>query len=94
MGNILDTDHFQKQIETGEQYVERAIKGITPDIVRSMNAGEVYEHNDTHHLYSYTTDGIELEEGESYVVLKDNITDEEIAVLLLHKDKISYQMLI
>ena len=92
---FLQYHHHQKKEKImTDRELSKAIKGITPKLVRSLSQGEHYNHNMTHHLYSYTTESIELEDGESYVVLKDNKTDDEIAVLLLNEDKISYQMLI
>ena len=77
-----------------DRELSKAINSITNKYVRSLSQGEHYNHNMTHHLYIYTTTGIEVEDGESYVVLNNNKTDDEIAVLLLNEDKISYQMLI
>ena len=53
------------------------------------------QHNDDYYLYSYELDE-DHEEGESYVTLRDNADDEEIAVLCFNANEsgIIYQMLI
>ena len=53
------------------------------------------QHNDDYYLYSYELDE-DHEEGESYVTLRDNVDDEEIAVLCFNANetRIIYQMLI
>tara|TARA_R110000823_G_scaffold245697_1_gene369837 strand:- start:223 stop:465 length:243 start_codon:yes stop_codon:yes gene_type:complete len=74
---------------------DRATEGITIDLVKSLKGGEMLEVNDDYYLYSYEMDDYH-QEGESYVVLKDNTGDKEIAVLCFNKKEsgIIYQMLI
>lgn len=79
---------------TDKQF-NKAIEGITINLVKSLRGGQMLQHNDDYYLYSYELDE-DHEEGESYVTLRDNVDDEEIAVLCFNANetRIIYQMLI
>ena len=77
-----------------EKEFEKATEGITYKIVESMEQTEIVNHTEDYHLYKYSHDDCCDEDG-SIVVLKENETDEEIAVVLLDKnEQLLFDMLI
>ena len=78
-----------------EQEFEKATEGITYKIVESMQSTEIVNHTKDYHLYRYSHDTECCDEEGGIVVLKENDTDEEIAVVLLDKDEeLLFDMLI
>jgi hypothetical protein len=77
------------------QEFEKATEGITYKIVESMEQTEIVNHTEDYHLYKYSHDSECCDDDGSIVVLKENDTDEEIAVVLLDKDEqLLFDMLI
>ena len=77
------------------QEFEKATEGITYKIVKSMEQTEIVNHTEDYHLYKYSHDSECCDDDGSIVVLKENETDEEIAVVLLDKDEqLLFDMLI
>ncbi len=78
-----------------EQEFEKATEGITYKMVESMEQTEIVHHTEDYHLYKYSHDTECCDEDGAIVVLKENETDEEIAVVLLDKDEqLLFDMLI
>ena len=79
---------------TDKQF-DKAIEGITYKMVESMEQTEIINHTEDYHLYRYSHDTECCDEEGGIVVLKENDTDEEIAVVLLDKDEeLLFDMLI
>ena len=77
------------------QEFDKAIEGITYKMVESMEQTEIVRHTEDYHLYKYSHDKECCDEDGAIVVLKENATDEEIAVVLLDKDEqLLFDMLI
>ena len=77
-----------------EKEFEKATEGITYKIVESMESTEIVNHTEGYHLYKYSHDDCCDDDG-AIVVLKENDTDEEIAVVLLDKnEQLLFDMLI
>ena len=77
------------------QEFDKAIEGITYKMVESMEQTEIVRHTEDYHLYKYSHDTECCDEDGAIVVLKENATDEEIAVVLLDKDEqLLFDMLI
>jgi len=78
-----------------EKEFEKATEGITYKIVESMQSTEIVNHTEDYHLYRYSHDTECCDGKGGIVVLKENETDEEIAVVLLDKDEeLLFDMLI
>ena len=78
-----------------DQEFEKATEGITYKIVESMEQTEIVNHTEDYHLYKYSHDSECCDDDGAIVVLKENETDEEIAVVLLDKDEqLLFDMLI
>jgi hypothetical protein len=78
-----------------EKEFEKATEGITYKMVESMEQTEIINHTENYHLYRYSHDCECCDEEGGIVVLKENDTDEEIAVVLLDKDEqLLFDMLI
>ena len=78
-----------------EQEFEKATEGVTYKIVESMQSTEIVNHTEDYHLYKYSHDTDCCDEDGAIVVLKENETDEEIAVVLLDKnEQLLFDMLI
>ena len=77
-----------------EKEFEKATEGITYKMVESMQSTEIVNHTEGYHLYRYSND--DTNEGDAgIVVLIENETDEELAVVLLDKDEeLLFDMLI
>ena len=77
------------------QEFDKAIEGITYKMVESMEQTEIVRHTEDYYLYKYSHDTECCDEDGAIVVLKENATDEEIAVVLLDKDEqLLFDMLI
>ena len=78
-----------------EQEFERATENITYKMVESMKQTEIVNHTEDYHLYKYSHDTECCDQDGSIVVLKENNTDEELAVILLDKNQeLVFNMLI
>tara|TARA_R110002033_G_scaffold138016_1_gene177229 strand:- start:17604 stop:17834 length:231 start_codon:yes stop_codon:yes gene_type:complete len=63
---------------------KKATKDITYKMVKSMKNEEFVTHTKDYYLYKYSEVSMA---DDSIVVLKENDTDDEIAVVLLGKNK-------
>ena len=66
---------------------EKATNDITYDMIEGMEASDIINHTDDFHLYKYEVDCGCCDDDDGIIVLKDNVTDEELCVVLMDTEK-------